>query len=150
VLAQKQQLLVRYYLWTADGPWRLPSQLHYDLMDRKVALPQYAGTKQKVLEVLARRVGADTYSLRGQGTIVAFDEDGYLKRTPAEEVMGFIVERARQKLEDSSNVVSIEPRLRARRFKKEYSWQPTRSMLHLVRNDFTRGARRLRVLKRPS
>src|SRR4029453_2508662 len=98
VLAQKQQLLVRYYLWTADGPWRLPSQLHYDLMDRKIALPQYAGTKQKALEVLARRIGEGTYSLRGQGTIFAFDENGYVKRTPAEEVMGFIVERARQKL----------------------------------------------------
>jgi len=149
VLAQKQQLLVRYYLWTADGPWRLPSQLHYDLMDRKVAFPQYAGTKQKVLEVLARRIGVDTYSLRGQGTIFVFDENGYLKRTPAEEVMGFIVERARQKLEDS-NVVNIEPRLRERRFKKEHSWQPTRSMLQLVRRDFTPGARKVRVLKRPS
>jgi hypothetical protein len=149
VLAQKQQLLIRYYIWASDGPWRLPSRLHYDLMDRKVALPQYAGTKQKVLEVLARRIGVDTYSLRGQGTIFVFDKNGYLRRTPAEEVMGFIVERVRQKLEHS-NVVNIEPRLRERRFKKEYSWQPTRSMLQLVRNDFTPGARRLRVLKRPS
>ena len=66
VLAQKQQLLVRYYLWAADGPWRLPSRLHYDLMDRKVALPQYAGTKQKVLEVFARRIGVDTYSFEGR------------------------------------------------------------------------------------
>jgi hypothetical protein len=42
VLAQRQQLLVRYYLWTADGPWRLPNRLHYDLIDRKAALPHYA------------------------------------------------------------------------------------------------------------
>jgi hypothetical protein len=149
VLAQKQQLLVRYYLWTADGPWRLPSQLHYDLMDRKVALPQYAGTKQKVLEVFARRIGVDTYSLQGRGTIFTFDENGYLKRIPAEEVIGLNVERARQALR-ADNVLSIEPTLRERRFKKEYSWQPTRSMLQLVRNDFAPGARRVRVLKRPS
>jgi hypothetical protein len=148
VLAQKQQLLVRYYLWAADGPWRLPNRLHYDLMDRKVALPQYAGTKQKVLEVFARRIGVGTYSLRGQGTFFVFDENGYLKRMPAEEVMGFIVERARQKLRDG-NVVSIEPTLRERKFKKEHHWQPTRSMLHLVRSDFTLGARKVRVLKRP-
>ena len=83
MLAQKQQLLVRYYLWATDGPWRLPSRLHYDLMDRKVALPQYAGTKQKVLEVFARRIGVETYSLRGQGTFFVFDENGYLKRVPA-------------------------------------------------------------------
>jgi hypothetical protein len=149
VLAQKQQLLVRYYLWAVDGPWRLPNQLHYDLVDREMALPQFAGTKQKVLEVFARRVGVNTYSLRGQGIIFAFDENGYVKRTPAEEVMGLIVERARQKLRDD-NVLSIEPTLRERRFKKEHHWQHTRSMLHLVRSDFTPGARRVRVLKAPS
>ena len=53
----------------------------------------------------------DTYALRGQGIIFAFEENGYLKRTPAEEAMGFIVERVRQKLAES-NVVSIEPTLR--------------------------------------
>ena len=88
VLAQKQPLLVRYYLCTADGPWRLPNKLHRDLLERQVALPQFAGTKQKLLEVFARRIGENTYSLRGQGTIFAFDEKGYLKRMPSEETMG--------------------------------------------------------------
>src|SRR5262245_41923281 len=78
VLAQKQQLLVRYYLWTADGPWRLPSQLHRDLLDRVVALPQFAGTKQKMLVVFARRIGVNTYSLRGQGSICGFWMDEQL------------------------------------------------------------------------
>jgi hypothetical protein len=36
--------------------------------------------------------------LRGQGTIFAFDEKGYLKRMPSEETMGLIIERAKQKL----------------------------------------------------
>ena len=88
MLAQKQQLLVPYYLCTADGPWRLPNKLHRDLLERQVALPQFAGTKQKLLEVFARRIGENTYSLRGQGTIFAFDEKGYLKRMPSEETMG--------------------------------------------------------------
>jgi hypothetical protein len=114
-----------------------------------VALPQFAGTKQKVLEVFARRIGVDTYSLQGRGTIFTFDENGYLKRIPAEEVMGFIVERARQKLREG-NVESIAPRLGERQLKKEHHWQPTRSMLHLVRSDFTPGVRRVRILKRPS
>jgi hypothetical protein len=148
VLAQKQQLLVRYYLWATDGPWRLPSRLHYDLIDCKVALPEYAGTKQKVLEVFGRRIGVDTYSLQGRGTIFSFDERGYLIRMPAEEVMGLIVERARQKFR-GDNVESIEPTLRERRLRKEHHWQPTRSMLHLVRGDFTLGERKVRVFKRP-
>ena len=40
-------------------------------MDGKLALPQYAGTKHSVLDVSARPIGADTYSLRGQGTFFA-------------------------------------------------------------------------------
>jgi hypothetical protein len=67
---------------------------------------------------------------------------------PAEEVIGFIVERARQKLSDR-NVVSIEPTLREQGLKKEHHWRSARSMHHQVRGDFTLGARRVRLLKRP-
>ena len=147
-MAPKQRLVVRYYLWADDGPWRLPNRLHQDLIARKVTLQQYAGTKQKVLEIFARQIGEGTYSLRGQGTLFTFDENGYLKQIPAQEVMGIIVERARQKTNEG-NVVSIEPSLRERRLKKEHHWQPTRSMLHQVRSDFASGAKRVRLLKRP-
>ena len=152
MLAQKQQLLVRYYLWAVDGPWRLPNQLHHDLIDRKLALPQYAASKQKVLEIFARRINASSYSLRGRGSIFSFDEKGYLERERAEQVMGFIVEQARQKLK-GGNVISIEPTLRERRFKREHHWEPTRSMLRFISVDFqkaSRAVRRIRVLKRPS
>ena len=59
-MAARSAITIRYYLWADDSPWRLPVQLHQDLFDRKVALPQYAGTKQKVLEVFARWI-TDTY-----------------------------------------------------------------------------------------
>ena len=55
----------------------------YDLIDRKLALPQYAASKQKVLEIFARRINASTCSLRGRGSIFSFDGNGYLKRIPA-------------------------------------------------------------------
>ena len=64
---------------------------------------KYAASKQKVLEIFAHRISASTYSLRGRGSIFSFDENGYLKRIPAEEVMGFLVQRARQKLSDDGN-----------------------------------------------
>ena len=152
---QKQRparISVRYYLWSADGPWRIPDHLHRDLIDRKLALPQYATSKQKVLEVLARRISAGTYSLRGRGSIYSFDEKGYLERDRAEELMGFVVEQARQKLK-GGKVVSIEPTLRERRFKREHYWEPTRAMLDLISVDFqkaSRAVRRIRVLKRSS
>jgi hypothetical protein len=79
VLAKRQtpepsRISVRYYLWSADGPWRIPNRLHHDLIDRKPALPQYAASKQKVLEIFARRISASSYSLRGRGSIFSFGE----------------------------------------------------------------------------
>ena len=66
--------------------------------------------------------------------------------------MGFIVEQARQRLK-GGNIISIEPTLRERRFKREHHWEPTRSMLRLIGVDFqkaSRTVRRIGVLKRPS
>ena len=94
MLAQKQQLLVRYYLWAVDGPWRLPNQLHHDLIDHEVALRQFAGTKQKVLEVFARRIGTDTYALQGRGTIFTWEYRSPPRYTRAlpDAVQGFLAE----------------------------------------------------------
>jgi hypothetical protein len=118
-----------------------------------VALPQYAGTKQKVLEVFARWITSDTYSLKGRGSIFSFDEKGYLEQSPGAELVGWIVERAQQKL-TGGNVVNIEPTLRERRYKREHLWKPTASMPRLIEADFQKvsqatGVRRVRVLKRP-
>ena len=152
-MAQKQRLEVRYYLWADDGPWRLPVRLHQDLIDRKVALPRYAGTNQKILEVFARWITSDAFSLKGRGGICTFDADGFMERDRAEELVGWFVERAQQKL-TGGNVVNIEPTLSERRYKREHLWKPTVSMLRLIEPDFQKasrvsGIRRVRVLKRP-
>jgi hypothetical protein len=97
-MAARSTISIRYYLWADDGPWRLPVRLHQDLIARKVALPQYAGTKQKILEVFARWITRDTYSLKGQGGICTFDAAGFMERDRAEELMGWVVKRAQQKL----------------------------------------------------
>ena len=118
-------------------------ELHQDLIDRKVALPQYAGTKQKILEVFARWITRDTYSLKGRGSIDTFDADGFMERDRAEELVGWVVKRAQQKL-TGGNVVNIEPTLSERRYKREHLWKPTVSMLRLIEADFRRGPERRR------
>jgi hypothetical protein len=114
-MAARTAISIRYYLWADDGPWRLPVKLHQDLIARKVALPQYASTKQKILEVFVRWITRDTYSLKGRGSIDTFDADGFMERDRAEELVGWVVERAKQKL-TGGNVVNIEPALRERTF----------------------------------
>lgn len=152
-MAAPNTISIRYYLWADDGPWRLPSRLHQDLIARKVALPQYASTKQKILEVFARWITRDTFSLKGRGSIFTFDADGFVEPDGGEAVMGWVVQRAQQKLV-GGNVVNIEPTLSEQRYKREHQWKPTASMLRLIEPEFqkvshTDGVRRLRVLKRP-
>jgi hypothetical protein len=153
-MAARNAITIRYYLWADDGPWRLPVRLHQDLIARKVALPQYASTKQKILEVFVRWITRDTYSLKARGGICTFDADGFMERDRAEELVGWVVERAQQKL-TGGNVVNIEPTLRERRYKRDHLWKPTASMLRLIEADFQKvsratGVRRVRVLKRPT
>jgi len=153
-MAARSAITIRYYLWADDGPWRLTVQLHQDLIARKVALPQYASTKQKIMEVFARWITRDTFSLKGRGGICTFDADGFMERDRAEELVGWFVERAQQKL-TGGNVVNIEPTLSERRYKREHLWKPATSMLRLIETDFQKisratGVRRVRVLKRPS
>jgi hypothetical protein len=37
---------IRYYIRAAEGPWRLRTDYH-DLIEREIALPQFAGTTQR-------------------------------------------------------------------------------------------------------
>ena len=150
-MAARNTISIRYYLWADDGPWRLASRLHQDLIARKVALPQYAGTKQKMLEVMANSITSNQVSLKGRGSIGTFDSDGFLEPSGAEELVGLMVDRLTRKLE-GGNVVSIEPALRKRSFKREHLWKPTKAMLGLVETDFCKGRlpagrQRVRVLR---
>ncbi len=151
-MAQKQQRLIRYYLWAPDGPWRLPSRLHQDLIAREVALPQYAGTKQKLLEVFARRITGDTYSLQGNGNIFTFDESGYLDLSAYVEATSMVVEGTEPK-RVGKNIVDVKPALKYQRFAREHLWKPTPPMLRTIAADFQKAPRRVgvprvRVLKR--
>lgn len=43
------RISVRYYLWSSEGLLRITECLHRALFNRHVAMPQFAGTKQKVM-----------------------------------------------------------------------------------------------------
>jgi hypothetical protein len=48
------------------------------LFDRSVALPQYSGTKQKLLEVFVQRLTSTDYSISARGIVYPFDAKGFL------------------------------------------------------------------------
>ena len=68
-MAARSATSLRYYLWANDGPWRIAHQLHSDLVSGKVVLRQYAGTKQKIVEVFIRKVRGRPVIVEARGGI---------------------------------------------------------------------------------
>ena len=83
VLAKRQtsapsRISVRYYLWSPEGPLRITRRLHRELFERDVAMPQFAGTKQKILEVFIERLTRAHYSISARGVVYPFNTHGFL------------------------------------------------------------------------
>jgi hypothetical protein len=130
-MAQKQQLLIRYYLWANDGPWRITHRLHSDLVFGKVALLRYAGTKQKIVEVFARKVQSRPVIAKARGGIYSFDAKGHLEVSSQAEAAAIAVASAKAHTVQGK-VFDIGPALRHRRWMDEHVWQPSASLLQEI------------------
>jgi hypothetical protein len=154
VLAKRQttapsRISVRYYLWSAEGLRRITRRLHSDLFDRSVALPQYSGTKQKLLEVFVQRLTSTDYSISARGIVYPFDAKGFL------DTKALALEGSREISRFRSvetNIFDLNPSLKRRRFQKQYTWKPSKTVLDDVWSDIEPGRakkRRLPVFTAP-
>ena len=144
----------RYYLCSEDDQlaWRIPKRLHGDLVATKVAFPQFAGTKQRVLEVFFTRAPGGSVLIDARGTFYTFTSDGKFDPRPFVEAATSALEGSRpRRVQD--HVIDITPTVRNRRWIGEHTWQPSPRMLRAVRADLSSsaasGTSRIRALKRP-
>lgn len=137
---------VRYYLWTRDGPWRIPDKLHQGLITRQIAFPECAGTGQKILEVRAVPVKGRALRLHGRGNVYHFDEQGFVDLSPYVEAIDALKAlQLRDKLNEK--LIDLRPALRQQHFSRANLWKPTRLMLDRVRSDFQTGSGRINAPK---
>jgi hypothetical protein len=154
VLAKRQttatsRISVRYYLWSPEGPQRITERLHRELFERDVAMPQFAGTKQKVLEVFVQRPTKMHHSISARGVVYPFDADGFLNVKVLALEGSLEISRFRSA---PANILDLSPSIKRRRFQEQYTWKPSKTMLDDVRNDIEplRAKRRQRLpLLRP-
>src|SRR5215510_389891 len=64
---------VRYYLWTAESAWCLPSRLHAELVSRRIALPAFANSRQRVVEAYVTQLGRRPLLVKARGVYYHFD-----------------------------------------------------------------------------
>ena len=150
---QKQRparISVRYYLWSAEGLQRITQRLHRELFERDVVVPQFAGTKQKVLEVFVQRVTKMHYSISARGVRLSVRRRwGFWtsKTLPLEGSLKLVgSDRHRQ------TFLTLTFRLSDTVSRMQYTWKPSKTMLDDVWSDIEprRAWRRRRLpLLRP-
>lgn len=135
---------VRYYLCSKEGLQRITQRLHRSLVEGDIALPQFAGTKQKILEVLVKPVTSTSFSLTARGVLYPFDERGFLDVSSLAREGSPEISRFRSA---KTNVVDLTPSLKKRRYQETYTWKPSKGMIDRVWEDVepNRGRKRLRV-----
>jgi hypothetical protein len=141
VLAKRQttapsRISFRYYLWSAEGLLRITQRLHRNLFDRTAALPQYAGTKQKIVEVLIQRLTSRDYSISARGIVYPFDAKGFLDVKALALEGSLELSRFRS---TETNILDLRPSIKRRRFQEQYTWKPSKTMLDDVWSDIDPG-----------
>ena len=72
---------VRFYLFSDNGLQRISHRLMDGLARGKDAMPQFAGTKQKVANVLVELDNAKPVRIgRADGSFLTFDENGQVHK----------------------------------------------------------------------
>ena len=96
MLAKRQttapsRINVRYYLCTEVGPVRLPRRLACDLSEHVIALPQFANSVKRMVEVLIQSKHSKIEKLELRPTHSRFDENGKIDLRHAAEAMAIIL-----------------------------------------------------------
>jgi hypothetical protein len=136
-MAPKERFAVRYYLVAPDGLWRIPNRLVKDLVGHKAHLPQYAATKQEIIEVVVKPGTRQIGDLAARGVHFAFDANGYLDQTAAIEVTSQIVGGA---MPIAPGILDLRPAL-TRRSTRSRIWTPTADLVRLITKDLRVGPR---------
>jgi hypothetical protein len=127
-------ITIRYYLWADDGPWRLTHHLMQDVVSKKIALPQYAGTKQRIVEAFICKVGGHSVLIEARGSFCFFDARGHFDVSSKAEAVAIVLDSAKARA-TRGNVLDIGPALRDRRWKDENIWKPSASILREISAD---------------
>lgn|SRR5215475_4515154 len=140
----RRRLSMRYYLCTDTGPVRLPPRLCRDLADRLIALPQFANSIQRGVEVLIERKAGKIENIEVRPTHSRFDENGKVDLRHAAEAMAIILAGSAPK-QIGENVLDIRPTLGSRARARETKWRIPASLKKLILAD-AKGEVRLPIL----
>jgi hypothetical protein len=139
-------LSVRFYLFADDGLYRISHRLMEGLAHGKDAIPQYAGTKQRVANVLVEMDDAKPVKIdRADGSFLTFDKNGQVHSDLV--ASGFAametyraLERA-DRMATTGKVVDLSPKLKREKWERENRWTPSKQDLDAICDDIWKRKR---------
>jgi hypothetical protein len=133
-------LAVRFYFFADNGLQRISHRLMEGLAQGKDAIPQYAGTKQKVANVLVEMDDGKPVRIgRADGTFLTFDENGQVHKDLV--ASGFTAMETYRALEradrraTTGKVVDLSPKLNREKWERENLWTPSKADLDAIADD---------------
>ncbi|MBR0936985.1 hypothetical protein [Bradyrhizobium jicamae] len=132
-------LSVRFYLFADDTVYRISQRLMQRLIDGRDAMPQHAGTKQKVTDVILElNNGKPARIVRAEGNFLTFDEKGRVHKDVVASAFAAMetyeaLERAAEKPADK--VVDITAKLNREKWERENWWTLSKENLDLIADD---------------
>ena len=144
----RKRLILRYYLFDENGVlWRIPNELHTNLVRGKASIPRFAETNQKVLEAFLAKTRSRFSVMRARGTIYKFSAQGTLDLQPYAEAFVTLLEGSQR--QKHSKVLDIVPRIRSRKWIKDQKWDPPRRLILAIENSLQNDEKggRIRMLR---
>jgi hypothetical protein len=129
-----ENMKFRYYLFSSDGVWRISTR-----MLSRIVLPQYAGTKQKTLDVHCWYEGG-VIKTDIRPSAMAFDAEGRWDRAYSVQGVIAVLEAAditaRAK---RMTVANLGPVIDAKERMEAHRWKPTQAEIDRVMLDLLGG-----------
>ena len=147
-----KRTLVRYYLCDDHQVlWRISNRLINGLVSGELSLPEFAGTRQKVLEVFFSYSAKKHLLSKTRAIIYPFSADGTLDLYPPLEAYAATLEGAHPR-KIAVNVIDIGPTIRSKKWSTVQRWTPSREMIEAIEADIApaSGSRKIPRLPMPT
>lgn len=132
-------LSIRFYLFAEDGLQAISQRVMMGLIRGKDAMPQYAGTRQKVADVILENEGKKPVRIeRTQGSYLTFDENGQVHKDLvasgfAALETGMALDRALK--QPQTTIVDLTPKLNREKWERENRWTLSKDDLDAIADD---------------
>jgi len=130
-MSKTKTIRIAYYICDDSGlQWRLSAQAHRDLIAGLRTEPNFANTRQKVLEI---QYDEGMHHTHIRGMLYDFDADGKLDISGATEAIDIALDE--KPVRSQPGVVDIEPVLKGKRWRNLHLWQPSADLVDAVESD---------------